>query len=98
MVRVQEVMSRFTTVFFGYKHAIVIDKNAPNVTEEINKACDANVELIRITKIHLHALLANDVKAQDIISAVFEKIQLKFQRYLVHIDYFNKEMFNKCQV
>ena len=98
LVRVYEVMSQFTTIFFGYKHAIVIDKNAPNVAEEINKACDANLELIRITKIRLHALLANDVKAQDIISAVFEKIQLKFQRYLVHIDYFNKEMFNKCQV
>ena len=56
------------------------------------------MDLIRLTKIRLHALLAKDMKAQDIISAVFEKIQLKFQRYLVHIDYFNKEMFNKCQV
>ena len=56
------------------------------------------MDLIHLTKIHLHALLAKDMKAQDIISAVFEKIQLKFQRYLVHIDYFNKEMFNKCQV
>ena len=96
--RVNEVMCRFTNVFFGYKHAIVINKYCPNVTEELKKACDANMDLIRLTKIHLHALLAKDMKAQDIISAVFEKIQLKFQRYLVHIDYFNKEMFNKCQV
>ena len=96
--RVYKVMCCFTNVFFGYKHAIVINKYCPNVTEEIKKACDANMDLIHLTKIHLHALLAKDMKAQDIISTVFEKIQLKFQCYLVHIDYFNKEMFNKCQV
>ena len=54
--------------------------------------------IIRLTKIQLHVLLAGDVKAQTIIAKIFEKVQLKFQRYLVHINFFNKEMFNWCNV
>ena len=49
-------------------------------------------------KSHVSVLLRNDHKAQDIIAHIFRKIQDKLQKYLVFIDFFNKEMYNKCNV
>ena len=42
--------------------------------------------------------VSNNVKAQKTIEAVLSKVQLKFQQYLVHIDYFNKRMYDFCRV
>ena len=53
---------------------------------------------MRITKVRVSVLLHNDHKAQDIIAHIFHKIQDKLQKYLVFIDFFNKEMYNKCNV
>ena len=47
---------------------------------------------MRITKVRVSVLLHNDHKAQDIIAHIFRKIQDKLQKYLVFIDFFNKEM------
>ena len=53
---------------------------------------------MRITKVCVSVLLRNDHKVQDIIAHIFHKIQEKLQKYLVFIDFFNKEMYNKCNV
>ena len=46
-----------------------------------------SIKTIRLAKIRLHVLLSGDVKGQ-----------LKFQHYLVHINFFNKEMFSHCNI
>ena len=53
---------------------------------------------MRITKVRVSVLLHNDHKVQHIITHIFRKIQDKLQKYLVFIDFFNKEMYNKCNV
>ena len=89
-------MTKFCFVYFGYKPPSEVNKFATNVCQEIKNACLLNKNIIRLTKIQLHVLLSGDAKAQKIIEKIFEKVQLKFQHYLVHIDFFNKEMFNCC--
>ena len=91
-------MSKFTLIYFGYTPNGTINKQSNDPCSEIKKACLLNQEIIRLTKIRLHVLLSGDFKAQDVIAKVFEKVQIKFQKYLVHIDFFNKEMFNRCNV
>ena len=91
-------MKKFCVVYFGYTLPSKINKFATDVLKEIRNVCLLNKNIIRLTKIEIHVELAGDAKAQTIIAKNFEKVQLKFQQYLVHIDIFNKEMFNRCQV
>ena len=98
LVRIYEVMTRFTRVYFGYEYPHSINTFASDISEEIKKACLYNQEVMRITKVRVSVLLRNDHKAQDIIAHIFRKIQDKLQKYLVFIDFFNKEMYNKCNV
>ena len=97
LVRIYEVMTRFTRVYFGYKYPHSINTFASDVSQEIKKACLYN-QVMRITKVRVSVLLCNDHKVQDIIAHIFHKIQDKLQKYLVFIDFFNKEMYNKCNV
>ena len=96
LVRIYEVMTRFTRVYFGYEYPHSINTFASDISEEIKKACLYNQEVMRITKVRVSVLLRNDHKAQDIIAHIFRKIQDKLLKYLVFIDFFNKEMYNKC--
>ena len=98
LCRLYKVMTKFCLVYFGYKPPSEINKFVTNVSNEIKNACLLNKNIIRLTKIRLHVLLAGDAKAQTIIAKIFKKVQLKFQHYLVHINFFNKEMFNHCNV
>ena len=98
LVCIYEVMTCFTRVYFGYEYPHSINTFALDISEEIKKACLYNQEVMRITKVHVSVLLRNDHKAQDIIAHIFRKIQDKLQKYLVFIDFFNKEMYNKCNV
>ena len=98
LVHIYEVMMRFTHVYFGYEYPHSINTFTSDISEEIKKACLYNQEVMRITKVRVSVLLRNDHKAQDIIAHIFHKIQDKLQKYLVSIDCFNKEMYNKCNV
>ena len=98
LVHIYEVMTRFTRVYFGYEYPHSINTFASDISEEIKKACLYNQEVMRITKVRVSVLLHNNHKAQDIIAHIFRKIQDKLQKYLVFIDFFNKEMYNKCNV
>ena len=98
VLHIYEVMTNFTRVYFGYEYPHSINTFASDISEEIKKACLYNQEVMRITKVHVSVLLRNDHKAQDIIAHIFCKIQDKLQKYLVFIDFFNKEMYNKCNV
>ena len=98
LVHIYEVMRHFTRVYFGYICPHSINTFASDISEEIKKACLYNQEVMRIAKVRVNVLLHNDHKAQDIIADIFLKIQDKLQKYLVFIDFFNKEMYNKCNV
>ena len=74
LVRIYEVMTCFTRVYFGYKYPHSINTFASDISEEIKKACLYNQEVMRITKVHVSVLLRNDHKAQDIIAHIFRKI------------------------
>ena len=91
-------LCHFTDVFFNHKTTAKLDKFSSHVGAEIIKATDLNQELLRLTKIKLHVLLFNNCKAQEIIETVLNKAQMKLQKYLIHIDYFNKWMYDFCKV
>ena len=91
-------MSHFTEVFFNHKPLANLDKFSSNVAGEIQKATDQNQDLLRLMEIKIHVLLVKNSKAQEIIETVLSKVQTKLQRYLVHIDYFNKRIYNFCSV
>ena len=91
-------MSRFTDVFFNHKPTATLDKFSSNVISEITKATDVNQDLLRFTKIRIHVLLSSSAKPQEIVETVLSKVQTKLQKYLVHIDYFNRCMYNFCSI
>ena len=75
LVRIYEVMTRFTRVYFGYEYPHSINTFSSDISQEIKKACLYNQEVMRITKVHVSVLSHNDYKAQDIIAHIFRKIQ-----------------------
>ena len=71
-------MTKFCLVYFGYKPPSEINKFATDVSKEIKNVCLLNKNIIRLTKIRLHVLLAGDAKAQTIIAKIFEKCSSSF--------------------
>ena len=96
--RLYEALSHFTNVCFDYKAPGTVNKFAHDIEKELETGCILNQNIIRLIKIRLHFCLSKNAKAQKTIEAVLSKVQLKFQRYLVHIDYFNKRMYDFCHV
>ena len=63
LVRIYEVMTHFTRVYFGYEYPHSINTFASDVSQEIKKkACLYNQEVMRITKVRVSVLLCNDQK------------------------------------
>ena len=91
-------MQNFFLTFFGWKPQEDINKSPNKLPHEIQKACSLNMEIIRLTKIRLHVMLFKNAQAQETIERIFEKVQYKLQRYLISINYFNKEMLKRCNV
>ena len=96
--KLYEILSKFTDVYFGYKYPGVINKFAKDCDAEIKQGCVFVQELCRIIKIRVSVLLRMDVKSQEIIHYILRKVTSKLQAFLVHIDYWNKEMYNMCYV
>ena len=65
---------------------------------ELNKVCCYLLEILKLVKVHVHVLLRNNVKAKDIIKAISFKTIAKFQKYIVEIDFYNKEMYCKSEL
>ena len=98
LTHLYQVMQNFFVTFFGHKVQENINRSPRNVPHEIQKACSLNLEIIRLTKIRLHVMLVKNAQAQETIERIFEKVQFKFQRYLISINYFNKEMLKRCNI
>ena len=93
-----EAMVKFTFTFFGYKAQRETNKSLKNIPQEIDNLCSLIMDILRITKIRLHVMLLQNAEAQGTIERIFPKVQLKLQRYLISINYFNKLMIAKCKV
>ena len=93
-----EAMNRYNNVYFGYKKEGTLNKFSPDPCEEIIKSCLYLQDICRITKTRISVLLRNDERSQDILAKILQKFQEKIQKYLIHIDFFNKEMYNRCAV
>ena len=98
LCRLYEALSHFANVCFDYKSPGNLNKFSAAIENELETACTLNQNIIRLIKIRLHVCVTHNEKAQKTIEAVLSKVQLKFQRYLVHIDYFNKRMYDFCRV
>ena len=96
--KLYHILSKFTEVYFGYTYPGVINKFAKDCDAEIKQGCVFVQELCRIIKIRVSVLLRTDVKSQEIIHYILRKVTSKLQAFLVHIDYWNKEMYNMCYV
>ena len=91
-----EVWEKFAQVYFAnYKLQSDIDRFTHNTELELNKVCGCLLEILKIVKVRVHVLLHDNVKANDIIKSMCFKVITKFQAYLVDLDFFNKEMFQK---
>ena len=96
--RLYEALSHFTNVCFDYKAPGSVNKFANDIEKELVNGCILNQNIIRLIKIRLHVCFSSNAKAQKTLESVLSKVQLKLQRYLVHIDYFNKRMYDFCRV
>ena len=93
-----EAVNRYNHVYFGYKKTSNLNKFSEEPCEEIIKTCLYLEDICRIAKTRISVLLHDDPRSQDILAKIMEKFQDKIQKYLVHIDFFNKEMYNRCSV
>ena len=96
--KLYKILSKSTDVYFGYKYPGVINQFAEDCDAEIKQGCVFVQELCRIIKIQVNVLLRTDVKSQEIIHYILHKGTRKLQAFPVHIDYWNKEMYNMCYV
>ena len=95
LIRFFEICDKFTHVYFNYKHPTKIDRFNKNIPAELNNVCGALTDILKIIKVRVSVVLRNDAKANDIIKSFCFKAINMFQKYLVHIDFFNKEMYRK---
>ena len=96
LIRFFEVWQKFCQTFFpNYGLQSNINRFTDDTVQELNKVCTYLLEILKIVKVCVHVLLRNNVKANDIIKAISFKAIAKFQRYIVEIDFYNKEMFRK---
>ena len=61
----------------------------------LRNVCDCIKDVMKFVKVHVSVLLKEDAQVNDIICSMCFKAISRFQRYLVKIDFFNKEMFRK---
>ena len=91
-----EVWEKFAKVFFsGYALESDINRFTDDTKTELNKVCCCLIDILKIVKVRVHVILRNNVKANDIIKALSFKAIDKFQKYLVDLNFYNREMFRK---
>ena len=91
-----EVWEKFAKVFFsGYALESDINRFTDDTKTELNKVCCCLIDILKIVKVRVHVILRNNVKANDIIKVLSFKAIDKFQKYLVDLNFYNREMFRK---
>ena len=95
LIRFFEVFEKFVDVYFKYKFPHKINRFAHDSSAELRNVCDCVKDVMKFVKVRVSVLLKEDAQANDIIRSMCFKAISRFQRYLVKIDFFNKEMFRK---
>ena len=98
VINFYDAVNRYNHVYFGYKKTADLSKFSEEPCEEIIKSCVYLQDICHIAKTHISVLLRDDPRSQDILAKIMQKFQDKIQKYLVHIDFFNKEMYKCCMV
>ena len=94
-----EVWEKFVQTFFpNYALQSNINHFTDDTEIELNKVCSYLLEILKIVKVRVHVLLCNNVKENDIIKVISFKAIAKFQKYIVEINFYNKEMYHKSAV
>ena len=95
LIRFFKVLCKFCEVYFKYKCRYVVNQFNHDSASEIKNVCDFLLDIIKFVKVHVGVLLCKDAKPHDIIRNMCFKAIAKFQNYLVAVNFFNKEMFQK---
>ena len=95
LVRFFEILDKFCDVYFHYKLPNNINRFNNYTCEEIENVCGYLIQIVNFIKVRVSVLLRDNEKSQDIIRHVFFKAIAKMQRYLVAINFYNKEMFRR---
>ena len=94
-MRLFEVLEKFVDVYVNYKYPHNLNRFANDSVAEIHNVCQCLRDIIKIIKVCVSVTLRTNPKPHDIIKNICRKAISKFQKYLVQIDFFNKEMFRK---
>ena len=95
LVRFFEILEKFCSVYFDYKYPSTINRFSNDTVSETKKVCDCISDLVKVIKVRVSVFLRNNGKANDIIKHISFKAITKLQKYIIHIDYFNREMLRK---
>ena len=96
--KLYEVLNKFATTFFGYTYPGQMNLYASDVNKEL-KTCSLYLqELSRVIKIHLAPFLQREKRAHVILDQICSKANTKLQKFLIHVDYWNKAMLACCKV
>ena len=96
LVNFFEILQKFSDVYFKYTQNNNINRFAHNVPFEIKRVCKFLDAIVKFIKIRITVQLKDDPRANDILANICGKAVPKLQRYLIHVDFFNKEMLRKC--
>ena len=96
LVNFFEILQKFSDVYFNYTLNNDIKRFCHNVPLEIKHVCTFIDSIVKFIKIRISVQLKDDLRANDILANICRKAVPKLQRYLIHVDYFNKEMMHKC--
>ena len=95
LVRFFEILDKFCDVYFHYRLPNAINRFNNNTCEEKENVCGYLIQIVNFIKVRVSVLLRDNEKSQDIIRHVCFKAIAKMQRYIVAINFYNKEMFRR---
>ena len=96
--KLYEGINKFANTFFGYKYPGQMNLYASDVNKEL-KTCSLYLqELSRVIKIRLAPFLQREKCAHVILDRICSKANTKLQKFLIHVDYWNKAMLAHCKV
>ena len=95
LMRMFEVFEKFVDVYIQYKYPNDLNHFATDSVSEILKVCDCLKDIMKMVKVRVSVIFRKNAKANHIIKSICFKAIAKFQKYLIQIDFFNKEMFRR---
>ena len=95
LVRFFEVLEKFCEVYFQCNYPNTVNRFAEDPFTEIANVSDYIIKLSKFIKVRVSVLLRHDEKSHDIIKKICFKAIARVHRYIVGINFYNKEMFRR---